>query len=181
MYSDDVCYNNEVKSNCDLSQEDAQVTPIFIRKYIMNDLSEKYSKQISQNQLKYGVLMGEAKKAIQFAIQDNDDELIQLIKEFNRKKEAQQIDAEKIRQQEALANRNDNRVLRNVKGVLIDSNQVLDLLKHQPKGRLPMKRLKSSIVKEKLKSKNGENQVDKDHKCGLCGGNSHYRSTYPKN
>ena len=74
----------------------------------MNGLSEKHSKQISRNQLKYGVLMGEAKKAIQFAIQDNDDELIQLIKEFNRKKEAQQIDAEKIRQQEALANRNDN-------------------------------------------------------------------------
>ena len=96
MYSDDICYN-EVKSNCDLSQEDAQVAPIFIRKYIMNNLSEKHSKQISRNQLKYGVLMGEAKKAIQFAIQDNDDELIQLIKEFNRKKEAQQINAEKIR------------------------------------------------------------------------------------
>ena len=180
MYSDDVCYN-EVKSNCDLSQEDAQVAPIFIRKYIMNDLSEKHSKQISRNQLKYGVLMGEAKKAIQFAIQDNDDELIQLIKEFNRKKEAQQIDAEKIRQQEALANRNDNRVLRNVKGVLIDSNQVLDPLKHQPKGRPPMKRLKSSIEKEKLKSKNGENQADKGCKCSLCGENGHYRSTCPKN
>src|SRR5215469_14416551 len=96
MNSDDACYN-EVKSNCDLSQEDAQVAPNFIRKYFMNDLSEKYSKQISRNQLKYGVLMGEAKKAIQFAIQDSDDELIQLIREFNRKKEAQRIDAEKIR------------------------------------------------------------------------------------
>ena len=41
--------------------------------------------------------MGEAKKAIQFAIQDGDDELIQFIKEYNRKKEAQQNDAESIR------------------------------------------------------------------------------------
>src|SRR5581483_4770413 len=105
MYSDDVCYNNEVKSNCDLSQEDAQVAPIFIRKYIMNDLSEKYSKQISRNQLKYGTLMGKTKKAIQFAIQNGDDELIQFIREFNRRKEAQQIHAES---QKALANRNDN-------------------------------------------------------------------------
>lgn len=97
MMSSDDAYYNEVKSNCDLSQGDAQVAPSFVRKYTVNDLSEKFSKQISRNQLKYGALMGEAKKAIQFAIQDDDDELIQLIREFNRKKEAQQIHAEGIK------------------------------------------------------------------------------------
>ena len=44
-----------------------------------------------------------------------------------------------------------------------------------------MKRLKSSIEKEKLKSKNGKNQADKGCKCGLCGGNGYYHSTCPKN
>ncbi|CAB4391508.1 unnamed protein product [Rhizophagus irregularis] len=93
----------------------------FTRKYTINDLSEEYSKQITQKQLKYGILMDEAKKAIQFAICDNDEELIKLIKEPN--------------------------------GVLIESNQVLDPLKHQPKGRLPGKRFKSSTeLKSKSKS-----------------------------
>ena len=88
MSSSDVCPGEVVKSNCDVSQEDAQITLEFAQKYTVNDLSEKYSKQISRNQLKYGTLMGEAKKAIQFAIQDGDDELIQFIREFNRRKEA---------------------------------------------------------------------------------------------
>ena len=43
-----------------------------------------------------------------------------------------------------------------------------------------MKRLKSSIEKEKLKGKNGEDQADKSHKCGLCGRNGHYRNICPK-
>jgi len=58
---------------------------------------------VSRNWLKYGTLMGEAKKAIQFAIQSDDDELIQFIREFNERKAAQQIQAESIKQQEALA------------------------------------------------------------------------------
>ena len=56
--------------------------------------------------------MGEAKKAIQFAIKDDDEELIQLIREFNKRKEDKLIQEESARQQEALANRkmNDNRI-----------------------------------------------------------------------
>ena len=187
MSSSDVYSSEMVKSNCDVSQENTQITLEFARKYTRNDLSEQYSKQISRNQLKYGTLMGEAKKAIQFAIQDNDDELIQFIREFNRRKEAQQIHAESIRQQEVLANRqittNDNRVLCNTKGILIDSNQILNPLKHQPKGRPPMKRLKSSTEKSSSKGKNGGEQAipDRGRKCGLCGENGHYRSTCPKN
>ncbi|UZN98782.1 uncharacterized protein OCT59_000068 [Rhizophagus irregularis] len=97
----------------------------FTRKYTINDLSEEYSKQITRKQLKYGILMGEAKKAIQFAICDDDEELIKLIKEPN--------------------------------GVLIESNQVLDSLKHQPKGRPPGKRFKSST---ELKSKSKSEATD---------------------
>jgi len=40
----------------------------FIQKYTTNDLLKDYIRQVSQNQLKYEILMGEAKKAIQFAI-----------------------------------------------------------------------------------------------------------------
>ena len=186
MSSSNVCSSEVIKNNCDISQENAQLTLEFTRKYTVNDLSEKYSKQISRNQLKYGTLMGEAKKAIQFAIQDSDDELIQFIREFNRRKQAQRIHAESIRQQENLSNRqittNDNRVLCNTKGILIDSNQILDPLKHQPKGRPPMKRLKSSVENSSSKDKNGGEQTisDRGRKCGLCGKNGHYRSTCPK-
>ena len=121
-------------NNCDPSQTNSQITLEFTWKYTTNDLSEKYSKQISRNQLKFSTLMGEARKAIQFAIQDGDDELIQFIREFNKRKEAQQVLAESLRQQEALANRkmttNDNQVFCNAKGILIDSNQILDPLKY---------------------------------------------------
>ena len=49
---------------------------------------------------------------------------------------------------------NDNQVICRPNGVLIESNQVLDPLKHQPKGRLPMKRLKSSVENSSSKGKN---------------------------
>lgn len=185
IISSDICSSEIVMNGCNFSKNDSQITLEFTRKYTINDLSEKYSKQISRNQLKFGTLMGEAKKAIQFAIQDGDDELIQFIREFNKRKEAQQILAESIRQQEALANRkmttNDNQVFSNTKGILIDSNQILDPLKHQPKGRPPMKRLKSSNEKSSSKGKNGGEQADRGRKCGLCGENGHYRNTCSKN
>ncbi|RHZ60057.1 hypothetical protein Glove_359g35 [Diversispora epigaea] len=90
---------------------------IFTQKYTLNNYSEKCSKQISQNRIKYSILMGEAKKAIQFAVQDGDNELIQLIREFNKKKELKKIQEESDIRQE----------------------QVLDPLKHQAKGRPPTK------------------------------------------
>ncbi|CAB4424024.1 unnamed protein product [Rhizophagus irregularis] len=73
-----------------ISKDNAQITLEFVQKYTINDLSEKHSKQISRNQLKYGTLLGKVKKAIQFAIKDGYDELLQFIKKFNRRKEAQQ-------------------------------------------------------------------------------------------
>ena len=117
--------------------------------------------------------MGEAKKAIQFAIRDGDDELIQFIREFNKRKEAQQIQAESIKQQEALAKRNDTQVIKGINGILIDSSQILNPLKRQSKGRPPAKRLKSSV-------ESGTKSSSKPvacRKCGLCGGNGHYRNT----
>ena len=185
--SSDICSSEIVMNNCDPSQTNSQITLEFTQKYITNDLSEKYFKQISRNQLKFGTLMGEARKAIQFAIQDGDDELIQFIREFNKRKEAQQVLAESLRQQEALANRkmitNDNQVFCNAKGILIDSNQILDPLKYQLKGRPPMKRFKSSTEKSSSKGKNGGERVtsDRARKCGSCGKNGYYRSTCPKN
>ncbi|CAB5357660.1 unnamed protein product [Rhizophagus irregularis] len=148
----------------------------------------KVSRQISQKQLKFGTLMGEAKKAIQFAIQDDDEELIQFIREYNKRRKAQLIQAESIRQQEDLARRkmivNDNRVFHNTRGVLVDSNQIMDPLKHQPKGRPVTKRLKSSFEKsDSNKVKNGSEQAisgDKGRKCDLCGENGHYHNTCSK-
>ncbi|CAB4384382.1 unnamed protein product [Rhizophagus irregularis] len=149
---------------------------------------KSYSRQISQKQLKFGTLMGEAKKAIQFAIQDDDEELIQFIREYNKRRKAQLIQAESIRQQEDLARRkmivNDNRVFHNTRGVLVDSNQIMDPLKHQPKGRPVTKRLKSSFEKsDSNKVKNGSEQAisgDKGRKCDLCGENGHYHNTCSK-
>ncbi|CAG8703673.1 2273_t:CDS:2 [Rhizophagus irregularis] len=87
--------------------------------------------------------------------------------------------AESVKQQRALANQlaeNDNQVICRLNGVLIESNQVLDPLKHQPKGRSPGKRFKSST---ELKSKSKSEATDGGRKCGLCGGNGHYHSTCP--
>src|SRR6266540_6302272 len=182
--SSDTYSSETITSNGQNDQNSAQITLEFARKYTINDLSERYSKQISRNQLKFGTLMGEAKKAIQFAIQDNDEELIQFIKNFNKRKEAQLIQAESIKQQKALADRkmNDNRVLCNTKGVLIDSNQILDPLKRQPKGRPPTKRLKPSVEKSDSKGKGGGEQAisDRCRKCSSCGEYGHYRSTCSK-
>ncbi|UZO19543.1 uncharacterized protein OCT59_010828 [Rhizophagus irregularis] len=87
--------------------------------------------------------------------------------------------AESVKQQRALANQlaeNDNQVICRLNGVLIESNQVLDPLKHQPKGRSPGKRFKSST---ELKSKSKSEATDGGRKCGLCGGNGRYHSTCP--
>jgi hypothetical protein len=82
-------YSSEIVMNsCQNDQNDMQITLEFTRKYTVNDLTESYFKQLSQIQLKFGTLMGEAKKAIQFAIQDNDEELIQFIREYNKRREA---------------------------------------------------------------------------------------------
>ncbi|CAG8707823.1 12305_t:CDS:2, partial [Funneliformis mosseae] len=51
---------------------------------------------------------GEAKKAIQFAIQNDNEKLIQFIKDFNKKKEAQLIQVELIKQQKVLVDRKMN-------------------------------------------------------------------------
>ncbi|CAG8846992.1 27906_t:CDS:1, partial [Racocetra persica] len=66
------------------NNNDTQIIPEFTQKYTITDLSEKCYKKISKNQLKYGALMGEAKKAIHYALQDEDNELMQFIKEFNK-------------------------------------------------------------------------------------------------
>jgi MULE transposase domain len=137
----------------------------FVQKYTVNDISERNSRRISINQLRYGVLMGEARKAIQFTIEDGDEELIQFIREFNEKRE--QVRSESIRRQES-TNRE----------VLVDYNQVLDPLRHQSKGRPPMKRLKSSVEYKKSKDKDAS---DGGRKCGLCGETGHYRNTCSKN
>jgi hypothetical protein len=50
---------------------------------------------------------------------------------------------------------NDNRVFHNTKGVLVDSNQIVDLLKHKPKGRPATKWSKSFFEKSSSKGKNG--------------------------
>ncbi|GBC51893.2 protein FAR1-RELATED SEQUENCE 5-like [Rhizophagus irregularis DAOM 181602=DAOM 197198] len=186
--SRDISSSEIIMNSCQNDQNNTQITLEFTRKYTVNDLSESYSRQISQKQLKFGTLMGEAKKAIQFAIQDDDEELIQFIREYNKRREAQLIQAESIRQQEDLARRkmiaNDNRVFHNTRGVLVDSNQIMDPLKHQPKGRPATKRLKSSFEKSgSNKVKNGSEQAisgDKGRKCGLCEENGHYRNTCSK-
>lgn len=162
-------YNETVMGNCYGND-----TLEFNQKYTMKHLKE-HSERISQNQLKYGTLMGEAKKAIQFAIQDNDDELIQFIREFNKRKENQQS----INQQDGPVN---NEQICNDDGTLINSHQVLDPLKHKSKGRPATKRLKSFIEpgsKSSSKGKSKGEASDGSRKCGLCGEGGHYRSTCP--
>ncbi|CAG8840829.1 3229_t:CDS:2, partial [Gigaspora margarita] len=183
-------YSNEIiTSNCDFSNDstnsmNSTQVQSFTQKYTVNGvLSEKNSKKISQDRLKFGTLMGEAKKAIQFAIQDNDDELIRFIKEYNHKKEAQRVEAESIKNQETLVKRkmllNDNQIIQDANGKLLNYEQVLDPLKHQSKGRRPTKRLKPSIefenkINPKGKNEDGQLTSDGSRKCGLCGGNGHY-------
>ena len=134
----------------------------------MNDTSEQNARRISINQLRYGILMGEARKAIQFTIEDGDEELIQFIREFNEKRE--QVQSESIKRQE-ITNR----------GALINHNQVLDPLRHQSKGRPPVKRLKSSTEYKKSKDSKNKDASDGGRKCGLCEATGHYRSTCSKN
>ncbi|RIB24067.1 hypothetical protein C2G38_2169621 [Gigaspora rosea] len=112
--------------------------------------------------------MGKAKKAIQYALEDGDNELIQFVKKFNKRKEEQRAQAESTKQ----------RNVHSSNEILPDCVQVLDPIKHQSKGRKPSKRLKSSTenFKDKPKMSNTSNS-DNSLKCGLCGENEHYRNT----
>ncbi|CAG8763477.1 14450_t:CDS:1, partial [Racocetra persica] len=161
-------YSHEMVVNSS-NNNDIQIIPEFTQKYTITDLSEKCYKKISKNQLKYGALMGEAKKAIHYALQDEDNKLIQFIKEFNKRKENQHI--------QACIHNNPITSICNTNGDLIDPEQVLDPLKHQSKGRPLLKQLKSSIEQFKNKSKSKVSNTlnnDKGRKCGLCGKNRHY-------
>jgi hypothetical protein len=89
-----ICSSEIVMNSCQNDQNDTQITLEFTRKYTVNDLLESYFKQISQKQLKFGTLMGEVKKVIQF------EELIRFIRKYNKRREAQLIQAESIRQQD---------------------------------------------------------------------------------
>ncbi|POG72844.1 hypothetical protein GLOIN_2v1874952 [Rhizophagus irregularis DAOM 181602=DAOM 197198] len=102
--------------------------------------------------------MGEAKKAIQFVIQNDDDELIQFIREYNIRREAQLIQAESIRQQKALTRRkmiaNDNRVFHNTRGIsknrkLEDTNKIQLMIEELPCIE-QIKRTLFSLYKERL-------------------------------
>ncbi len=80
---------------------------------------------------------------------------------------------------------NDTQVICRTDEILIDSNEVLNPLKHQSKGRLSAKRLKSSTEsgsKTSLKSKDkGEQISNLSRKYSLCEENGHYCSTCSKN
>ncbi|CAG8631313.1 20690_t:CDS:2 [Gigaspora rosea] len=106
----------------------------------------------------------------------NPDDILKIWKTYNNKKEAQKTEVEKAKQQESLKERqmttNKNQSL-NKK--LINYKQVLNPLKHQSKGRQPVKRLKSSNeIRNKTNSK-GKNvnrglATDESCKCGLYEG-----------
>jgi hypothetical protein len=63
---------------------------------------------------------------------------------------------------------NDNQVFHNTKGILVDSNQVIDLLKHN-----------QSLKNQFLKAKQAISG-NKNHKCGLYRKNSYYHNTCSK-
>ncbi|GBB92034.1 hypothetical protein RclHR1_19560002 [Rhizophagus clarus] len=62
--SSDTSSSEIIISSCQNDKNDTQITLEFTRKYTVNDLSENYSEQLLQKQLKFGTLIGEAKKAI---------------------------------------------------------------------------------------------------------------------
>ncbi|CAG8817997.1 2866_t:CDS:2, partial [Gigaspora margarita] len=154
--SNEFCSKETTINNCNFSHDSAQIQ-FFTQQYTVNNiLSEKGYKKISQDRLKFGTLMGKAKKAIQFAVQDNDDELIQFIKAYNNKKEAQKTEAKKAKQQESLKERqmamNKNQSLKsskvignktNSKGKNVDRGLATD------EGHLeqPIKNLKEKYLK----------------------------------
>lgn len=127
------------------------------------------------------MLMGEAKKAIQYSIQDGDDELLRLIKNYNVQKEQNYVEQErsKKRQQE-----NNDQTITTPKDDFIDLQDIRDPVYHQPKGRIPFKRLKSvtekahNTVRKLLTEINNENPGQR--RCGICGNYGHYRNTCTK-
>ena len=80
--------SNEASVNANKSGSNQNNIQRFEWQYICNNnLQVNEDQKKIQSQLKYGTLMGEAKKAIQYAIQDEDDELLYFIKNYNIQKE----------------------------------------------------------------------------------------------
>jgi hypothetical protein len=123
----------------------------------------------------------EAKKAIQYSVQDGDDELLHLIKDYNDRKEQNRVEQERSKKRQ---HENNNQIITTPKGDIIDLQDIQDSVYHQPKGRIPFKRLKSAAekthktVRKPLTEINNENSGQR--RCGMCGNYGHYRNTCTK-
>jgi hypothetical protein len=162
--------SNEASVNANKSGSNQNNIQRFEWQYICNNnLQVNEDQKKIQSQLKYGTLMGEAKKAIQYAIQDKDDELLYFIKNYNIQKE-QNYESAHL----------ENQIIAISEGNHIDVQNIQDLIYHQPKGRIPFKRLKSAIenhsktLQKPLKELT--NNKSQKRQCEMCGNCGHYHN-----
>ena len=77
---------------------------------------------------------------IQYAIQDEDDELLYFIKNYNIQKE-QNYESSRSELN------NENQTIITSEGNWVNVQDIQNPIYHQPKGRIPFKRLKSAVEK----------------------------------
>lgn len=169
----------------------AQITNFIPKHY--DNIQEVQVHQHTQKKIEYGRIMGHFKRALNYSLEDNDqNNLDSIILTYISEKEAK-LNAKAQSERNTLLNENinlDNR-MKLSDGRIYDIDDINDPIKHQGKGRPAGKRLKaynektgsSKIQKENKREQDLDNANNDDNinvrKCSLCHKTGHYAPKCP--
>src|ERR1700722_2401695 len=138
-----------------------------------------------QKKVDYGRLMGHFKKAVDYSLEDNDqqnldDIILTYISEKQAKRQAMaQLETRNILEE----HRNSDNEIKLSDGRVYDINDVNDPIKHNCKGRPTTKRMKGyneeNYKAQKENVQNGGDNMNGGRKCGICHKMGHYAPRCP--
>jgi len=162
-----------------------------------NNIQEVQVRRCIQKKIDYGRLLGHFKKAINYSLEDNDqqnldDIILSYISERQAKRQTVTVrTARSSEQLEETRNiledsRKSNNEITLSDGRVYDINDINDPIKYNCKGRPPIKRMKGynesnhTVSTSKSQKENVQNHGDMNgRKCGICHKTGHYAPRCP--
>lgn len=152
-----------------------------------NNIQEVEIRHHTQKKIHYGRIMGHFKQALNYSLEDNDQEsLDNIILTYIAEKELKQQNKTQPVKRKTLKDNNDQNLSNEFKtsdGHVYNINDIEDPLKRQGKGRPSTKRLKACNEQKGTDKTRKENVYDDDNsggrKCRLCHKTGHYAPKCP--
>jgi hypothetical protein len=155
----------------------------FIPTHYDNVQEVQISRRHIQKKVDYGRIMGHFKKALDYSLEDNDQQnLDDIILAYISEKQAKQEQSSETSERSVVIDENnENNVIKLSDGRVYDINDVNDPLIHNCKGRPTTRRIKgyNEITSNNKKPSPKENEVTNGRKCGICHKIGHYAPRCP--